>query len=96
MPNPHCQPDPALPRAIDRPALVSHGAPERCYGPPAPSTARRRCKAAGWRLCARLALIEGMGRTLPAQLIERLLALIDAHARGKMAAEPHPHLFENQ
>jgi proline iminopeptidase len=35
---------------------------------------------------ARLEVIEGMGHDLPAQLIERLLALIDGHARGKMAA----------
>lgn len=45
---------------------------------------------------ARLEIIEGMGHDLPDQLIERLLALIDAHAHGKMEADPTPRLFEKQ
>ena len=45
---------------------------------------------------ARLEVIEGMGHDLPDQLIERLLALIDAHAHGKMEADPTPRLFEKQ
>ena len=45
---------------------------------------------------ARLELIEGMGHDLPAQLVERLLALIDAHAHGKMTPDPTPRLFEKQ
>jgi proline iminopeptidase len=44
---------------------------------------------------ARLEIIEGMGHDLPAQLIERLLALIDLHAHGKMAI-PSVRLFEQQ
>lgn len=35
---------------------------------------------------AELHVIEGMGHDLPQQLNERLLALIDGHVRGKMAA----------
>lgn len=45
---------------------------------------------------ARLEIIEGMGHDLPDQLVERLLALIDAHAHGKMEADPTPRLFEKQ
>jgi pimeloyl-ACP methyl ester carboxylesterase len=44
---------------------------------------------------ARLEVIEGMGHDLPDQLIERLLALIDLHAHGKMAV-PTVRLFEQQ
>ena len=43
---------------------------------------------------ARLEVIEGMGHDLPAQLIERLLALIDAHAHGKMTPDSTAPLFE--
>ncbi|SDF79147.1 proline iminopeptidase [Duganella sp. OV458] len=39
---------------------------------------------------ARLHVIEGMGHDLPAQLIERLLALLDQHLRGNMTPEPPP------
>ncbi|HEV7817242.1 MAG TPA: alpha/beta hydrolase, partial [Janthinobacterium sp.] len=45
---------------------------------------------------ARLEVIEGMGHDLPPQLIERLVALIDAHAHGKMTPDPTPRLFEKQ
>jgi len=45
---------------------------------------------------ARLEIIEGMGHDLPAQLLERLLALIDAHAHGKMAPDSTPRLFVKQ
>jgi hypothetical protein len=45
---------------------------------------------------ARLEVIEGMGHDLPPQLIERVLALIDVHAHGKMAADTLPRLFEKQ
>ena len=44
---------------------------------------------------ARLEIIEGMGHDLPDQLVERLLALIDLHAHGKMAV-PTARLFEQQ
>jgi proline iminopeptidase len=39
---------------------------------------------------ARLHVIEGMGHDLPAQLIERLLALLDHHLRGNMTPELSP------
>jgi pimeloyl-ACP methyl ester carboxylesterase len=45
---------------------------------------------------ARLEIIEGMGHDLPDQLLERLLALIDTHVRGKMAPDTLPRLFEKQ
>jgi proline iminopeptidase len=45
---------------------------------------------------ARLEVIEGMGHDLPAQLTERLLALIDEHAHGKMAPDPTTRLFARQ
>lgn len=45
---------------------------------------------------ARMEVIEGMGHDLPPQLIERLLALIDTHTRGKMAPDSLPRLFERQ
>jgi pimeloyl-ACP methyl ester carboxylesterase len=45
---------------------------------------------------ARLEVIEGMGHDLPSQLSERLLALIDAHAHGKMAPDSTPRLFVKQ
>ncbi|MDM5180454.1 alpha/beta hydrolase [Massilia sp. DJPM01] len=45
---------------------------------------------------SRLEVIEGMGHDLPPQLIERLLALIDAHAHGKMSPDSTARLFEKQ
>ncbi|GAB3436287.1 alpha/beta fold hydrolase [Massilia solisilvae] len=45
---------------------------------------------------ARLEIIEGMGHDLPAQLAERILALIDEHAHGKMAPDSTPRLFVKQ
>ncbi|WP_307718591.1 hypothetical protein [Massilia violaceinigra] len=45
---------------------------------------------------ARLDVIEGMGHDLPPQLIERLIALIDAHAHGKMSPDSTARLFEKQ
>ena len=77
-------------RTIAAPTLVIHGAadplvPLAC----GEDTAR---KVPG----ARLEVIEGMGHDLPPQLIERLLALIDAHAHGKIAADPTARLFEKQ
>lgn len=45
---------------------------------------------------ARMEVIEGMGHDLPPQLIERLIALIDTHTRGKMAPDSLPRLFEKQ
>ena len=45
---------------------------------------------------ARLEVIQGMGHDLPAQLNERMLALIDAHARGKMAPDSTPRFYVKQ
>jgi pimeloyl-ACP methyl ester carboxylesterase len=45
---------------------------------------------------ARLEVIEGMGHDLPVQLLERLLALIDAHTHGKMTPDSTPRLFVKQ
>ncbi|HEY1042408.1 MAG TPA: alpha/beta hydrolase [Telluria sp.] len=45
---------------------------------------------------AQLEVIEGMGHDIPAALVERLVALIDAHAHGKMMFDPIVHLFEKQ
>lgn len=45
---------------------------------------------------AQLEVIEGMGHDIPSALIERLVALIDAHAHGKMAFDPIVRLFEKQ
>jgi pimeloyl-ACP methyl ester carboxylesterase len=80
----------ALLRGIERPTLVIHGA--------ADPLVRLACGIDTARQVpgARLEVIEGMGHDLPAQLIERLLALIDVHARGKMAADTLPRLFEKQ
>lgn len=65
--------------SIQCPAMVIHGAadplvPLAC----GEDTARAIPDAA-------LHVIEGMGHDLPPQLIERLIALIDAHLHGKMA-----------
>jgi pimeloyl-ACP methyl ester carboxylesterase len=80
----------ALLRSIDRPTLVIHGAAD----PLVPLA----CGVDTARLVpgARLEVIEGMGHDLPPQLIERVLALIDVHAHGKMAADTLPRLFEKQ
>jgi pimeloyl-ACP methyl ester carboxylesterase len=42
---------------------------------------------------ARLEVVQGMGHDLPSQLLERLLALIDAHAHGKMPLDSIPRHF---
>ncbi len=80
----------ALLRAIERPTLVIHGAAD----PLVPLA----CGVDTARLVpgAQLEVIEGMGHDLPDQLVERLLALIDVHARGKMAPDTLPRLFEKQ
>lgn len=77
-------------RTISVPTLVIHGAadpliPLAC----GQDTARKVPNA-------RLEVIEGMGHDLPAQLIERFLALIDAHAHGKIGAGPTSPHFEKQ
>jgi proline iminopeptidase len=77
-------------RAIDVPTLVIHGAAD----PLVPLA----CGIDTAELVpgARLEVIEGMGHDLPAQLLERLLALIDAHAHGKMTPDSSPRLFVKQ
>jgi len=80
----------ALLPTISCPTLVIHGAAD----PLVPLA----CGEDTARLIpgARFEAIEGMGHDLPDQLIERLLALIDTHARGKMAPDSLPRLFEKQ
>ncbi len=80
----------ALLKKIERPTLVIHGAADPLV-PLASGVDTARLVPS-----ARLEVIEGMGHDLPPQLIERLLALIDQHARGKMAPDNLPRLFEKQ
>jgi pimeloyl-ACP methyl ester carboxylesterase len=74
-------------RTIVAPTLVIHGAADRML--PLACGADTAQAIPG----ARLEVIEGMGHDLPSQLNERLLALIDAHAHGKMAPDSTPRLF---
>ena len=77
-------------RTIAAPTLVIHGAAD----PLTPAACGvDTCKAIPG---ARIELIEGMGHDLPIQLLERLLALIDAHAHGKMLPDSTPRLFIRQ
>ena len=76
--------------AIRVPSLVIHGAADPLIPAACGIDVARHING------ARLEIIEGMGHDLPDQLIERLLALIDAHAHGKMEADPTPRLFEKQ
>jgi len=76
--------------AITAPTLVIHGAADPLL--PAACGSDLAQRIAG----ARLELIEGMGHDLPPQLVERILALIDSHARGKMLPDPTPRLFVKQ
>jgi len=77
-------------QAISAPTLVIHGAADPLL--PLACGEDTAAKVPG----ARLEVIHGMGHDLPAQLNERLLALIDAHARGKMAFCSTPRLFVKQ
>jgi pimeloyl-ACP methyl ester carboxylesterase len=77
-------------QTIAAPTLVIHGAADPLV-PPACGVATAQAIPG-----ARLEVIEGMGHDLPAQLLERLLALIDAHAHGKMAPDSTPRLFVKQ
>jgi pimeloyl-ACP methyl ester carboxylesterase len=76
-------------RQLAMPTLVIHGAADPLV-PLACGADVAACVPG-----ARLEVIEGMGHDLPAQLIERLLALIDLHAHGKMIV-PAMRLFERQ
>jgi pimeloyl-ACP methyl ester carboxylesterase len=80
----------ALLASIRTPTLVIHGAAD----PLVPLA----CGVDTAKLVpgARLEVIEGMGHDLPAQLIERLIALIDAHAHGKMPADSTSQHYEKQ
>ena len=80
----------ALLGTITAPSLVIHGAAD----PLVPVACGE--DTAGRIPGARLEVIEGMGHDLPPQLAERLLALIDAHARGKMLPDSTPRLFVKQ
>jgi len=77
-------------RTIAAPTLVIHGAADPML--PLACGADTAQAIPG----ARLEVIEGMGHDLPLQLMERLLALIDAHAHGKMAPDSTPRLFVRQ
>ncbi|UVW30396.1 alpha/beta fold hydrolase [Massilia sp. H6] len=80
----------ALLASIVAPALVIHGAADPLV--PLACGEDTAARIPG----ARLEVIEGMGHDLPPQLVERLLALIDAHARGKMLPDSAPRLFVKQ
>lgn len=80
----------ALLRTISVPTLVIHGAADPLVPLACGEDSARQIPG------ARLVVIEGMGHDLPAQLSERLLALIDAHAHGKMAADSTARHFEKQ
>lgn len=75
---------------ITAPALVIHGAADPLVPLACGEDTASRIPG------ARLEVIEGMGHDLPPQLAERLLALIDAHARGKMLPDSTPRLFVKQ
>jgi pimeloyl-ACP methyl ester carboxylesterase len=76
--------------AIIAPTLVIHGAADPLVPLACGEDITSRIPG------ARLEVIEGMGHDLPPQLAERLLALIDAHARGKMLPDSTPRLFVKQ
>ncbi len=70
----------ALLKTIRCPTLVIHGAADPLVPLACGEDTARAIRG------AELHVIEGMGHDLPAQLNERLLALIDGHVRGKMTA----------
>jgi pimeloyl-ACP methyl ester carboxylesterase len=77
-------------RTIVAPTLVIHGAADPML-PLACGVATAEAIPG-----ARLEVIQGMGHDLPSQLNERLLALIDTHAHGKMTADSTARLFVKQ
>ncbi len=77
-------------RAITVPTLVIHGAADPVV--PLACGEDLAAQVPG----ARLEIIEGMGHDLPAQLNERMLALIDANARGKITPDSTPRLYVKQ
>jgi proline iminopeptidase len=80
----------ALLGTIAEPTLVIHGAADPLV--PLACGVDTAARVPG----ARLEVIEGMGHDLPAQLLERIIALIDAHAHGKMTPDSSPRLFVKQ
>jgi proline iminopeptidase len=80
----------ALLQTIAVPTLVIHGAADPVMPVACGVDTAERVPG------ARLEIIEGMGHDLPAQLLERLIALIDAHAHGKMTPDSSPRLFVKQ
>lgn len=76
--------------AIAAPTLVIHGAADPLIPPACGQDLAARIPG------ARFECIEGMGHDLPPQLVERILALIDSHARGKMLPDSTPRLFVKQ
>jgi proline iminopeptidase len=80
----------ALLPSISAPTLVIHGAADPLVPPACGADIAAHIGG------ARLELIEGMGHDLPPQLVERILALIDSHARGKMLPDSTPRLFVKQ
>jgi pimeloyl-ACP methyl ester carboxylesterase len=77
-------------RAIRVPTLVIHGAADPLVPLACGIDTAERIPG------ARLEIIEGMGHDLPVQLVERLIALIDAHAHGKMTPDSTVRLFVKQ
>jgi len=80
----------ALLKTIAAPTLVIHGAADQLVPLACGEDTARQVPG------ARLVVIEGMGHDLPAQLLERLVALIDEHAHGKMVADTTTRLIEKQ
>ena len=80
----------ALLSAITAPTLVIHGAADPLV--PLACGEDTAAQVPG----ARLEVIQGMGHDLPAQLNERMLALIDANARGKITPDSTPRLYVRQ
>jgi proline iminopeptidase len=80
----------ALLKTISVPTLVIHGAADPLVPLACGVDTAERVPG------ARLEVIEGMGHDLPAQLLERLISLIDAHAHGKMAPDSTTQLFVKQ
>jgi proline iminopeptidase len=77
-------------QSIATPTLVIHGAADPLIPPACGADTADAIPG------ARLEVIEGMGHDLPSQLLERLLALIDAHAHGKMTPDSTPRLYVKQ
>lgn len=80
----------ALLKRITAPTLVIHGSLDPLMPPACGEDLAAQVDG------ARLEIVEGMGHDLPVQLAERLVALIDAHAHGKIALDSTVRLFVKQ